>query len=159
MAVNTLSGAKISIGPVAAATVDSLSEFEALSPYVLIGEVEDMGEIGDEAAQVKFANVGARRVRTLKGAFDAGVMQLICGHDPLDTGQIALKAALATKFAYAFKVELADAPSSGHTNTFLYWSGQVFSNRFRLGQNDNVVRSVFGIGVNSDVFEDPAAPV
>ena len=158
MTVKTLSGSTFSIGPQVAGTVDTLAEFEALS-YVEVGEVEDFGELGDESSVVSFAAVGDARVRKGKGARDGGTMVLVVGKDPLDAGQLALKAAERTTFEYAIKVELSDAPTAGHTNTTTYFRGLVMSQRDRYGQNDNIVRTVFNIGVNSAPIEVPAEEI
>ena len=156
MTVKTLSGSKFSIGPAAASTVDTLAEFAALS-YVLVGEVEDMGEMGDESSVVQFAAIGDARVRKGKGARDAGTQTVVVGKDPLDAGQQAMKAAEATQFEYAIKIELADAPTPNYLNTVFYYRGLVMSQRDRFGRNDDFVRTVFNVGVNSKPIEVPAA--
>lgn len=156
MTVKTLSGAKLSIGPaVTAAEADSLAEFEALV-YQQVGEVEDMGESGDEAPLVTFASVGDGRVRNLKGARNAGVQALVVGHDPLDVGQQALIAAEGTQFEFAIKIELADAPTPEYTNTIIYKRCLVASKRIRMGTNDNVVRRAVALAATSGEFEAPA---
>lgn len=156
--ITTLSGAKFFLGPVATKEVDTKTEYDALT-YVEIGEVEDYGEIGDESSAVTFAAVGDARVRKLKGARDAGTMQLIVGKDALDPGQAALKAAEKTKFEYAFKIVLADAPDEDYTDTTYYFRALVMSQRDRLGTNDNVLRTVFNLGINSEMLEVPAEEI
>ena len=154
MAATTLSGAIISIGP--ATILDTLVGLEALTPYTPIGEAEDYGEVGDDSPLVTFASVGDGRIRNVKGARNAGSMTLVCARDPLDAGQQALVAAEKTKFQYAIKIELPDKPNPTGTNTFLYFRALVASARNRMGTNDNVIRQVFTIAVNSQIFEDPA---
>lgn len=150
MAVTTTSGAKIHIG--SANGADSETEFEA-DTYTEIGEVQSFGEFGDESAAVTFAAIGDQRIRKLKGARDAGTLALVCGRDPLDAGQDALKTAEATKFEYNFKIVLADKPDSGGTDTTYYFRGLVMSKRDNLGQNDSVTMTTFNIGINSQIFE------
>ena len=84
-------------------------------------------------------------------------MAVICFHDPLDVGQLAVIEAEATNDNYAFKIELADGPPSPGTNTFQYFRGLVMSKELRLGTNDNIMRRAYNIGVNSPITEDPAA--
>ena len=154
MAVNTASGWVIAIGPAAVDSVDTIAEFEALTPYVDIGEVETLGEFGDESADVTFAALNDARVRHLKGARDAGNLALTVGRDPLDLGQVALKAAEKTNFNYAFRVTALDAPSGDYTNSVAYFRGMVRSARDNVGENDNVVRTTFNIGISSEIYEE-----
>jgi hypothetical protein len=154
MAATTLSGAIISIGP--ATVVDTLALIKALTPFVPIGEAEDYGEVGDDSPLVTFASVGDGRIRNLKGARNAGSLTLVCARDPLDAGQQALIAGEKTKFQFAIKIELPDKPTPAGTNSTLYFRALVASARNRLGTNDNVMRQVFTLAVNSQVFEEPA---
>ena len=152
----TASGTKIYIGPAVAASVDTLAEFQAISPWTEIGLVENVGEYGDESAAVTFAAVGDGRMRKSKGARDAGTLALTCGHDPLDAGQAAVEAAEATNLKYAFKVVIPDGPA-GYSNTIQYFRGLVMSKRKNVGTNDNVVRNNYAIAIDSEIFEDPAS--
>jgi len=155
--IHTTSGTKFSISTTAvASTTDTLSEYEALT-WTEIGEVEDIGNIGDVSNEVTGAAIGDGRVRKAKGARNAGTMNVITFHTPLDAGQMALIDAEATNDNYAFKIELPDAPPPTGTPTFQYFRGLVMSKELRLGTNDNIMRRAFNIGVNSEVTEDPAA--
>lgn len=108
MTVTTSAAAKVYVGPQAGDAVDSLAEFDALN-YTLIGEVQSLGQFGDEAKIVTFEALGDSRVRKSKGARDAGSFEIVCGRDPSDVGQIALKGAQLTNKTYAFKVVGGDA--------------------------------------------------
>lgn len=156
MALITASGTTIAIGPAAADSVDTTSEFAALTPYVPIGFVESLGEFGDSSSVVNFAVIGDGRVRKSKGARDAGDIVLTVGHDPLDAGQLALEAAEATKNNFAFKVVLPDRSVPGNTDTIIYFRGKVMSKRRNVGTNDNIVRRTFTIGIDSPLYETPA---
>jgi Phage tail tube protein, TTP len=157
MAVTTASGTVVEIGPqVTTAAADSLAEFQAISGWSVIGEVESVGEFGDQANDVTFSAVGDARVRHIKGARDAGVMALVCGHDPLDTGQLALDLAEQTKFAFAFRVTLPDSPGLPFTNTILYFRALVGSRRKNVGTNDNVIRNNYNVMLVSEVFTAPS---
>lgn len=150
MAITTASGTKMYIGPA--------GDLQSISPdqYTEIKEVQSYGEFGDESPVVTAASVGDARVRKLKGARDAGTMQLVCFRDPLDPGQIALKAAERTKFEYNFKVVAEDAPSEAYTDTVYTFQGLVMSARDNYGENDNIVTTTFQIGINSEITEVPA---
>lgn len=153
MTINTASGSKLYIGTTAAAS--TLSQFEA-DTYILVGEVENLGEFGDQSSEVTFAAIGDGRVRRSKGARDAGTMSVVVGRDPNDVGQAAMEAAEATNFNYNFKVVHADAVSEEWTDTIEYFRGLVMSKRTNVGTNDNVVRRTFNVGINTAIVEDPS---
>jgi hypothetical protein len=156
MAISTTAGAKVFIGPVRTSATDILSEYAALTPWVEIGEVESLGEFGDESTAVTFLSVGDARTRKLKGSRDAGTITLTVGRDPLDAGQIALRAAEKTKFEYAFKVVAADAPDEDYTDTTFYFGALVMSARDSFGGADDVTRTTYSLGINTEVFEATA---
>lgn len=152
----TASGTRVFIGAAATSAVDTVAEFEATSMWVEVGLVESVGEIGDEANPVTFQALGDGRVRKAKGARDAGTMALVCGHDPTDTGQAAVEAAEATNNNYMFKLVLPDGPV-GYSDTILYFRGLVMGKRKNIGNNENVIRNQYNVGINSEIFADPAS--
>ncbi len=156
--IQTTSGARFFISNSSiTSAVDSIGEFEATSQWIEIGLVEDLGELGDEASAVTGAAIGDGRIRKAKGARDAGTLAVVCFHDPIDAGQLAVIAAEGTNNNYGFKIILPDSPSQAYSDTIQYFRGLVMSKRLRLGTNDNIMRRMFNIGVNSEVFEDPAS--
>jgi len=152
----TASGTKIYIGNAVTSDVDTIAEFEATTIWTEIGLVESLGEFGDESSAVNFAALGDGRTRKAKGARDAGTLAITVAHDPLDAGQLAIEAAEGTNFNYSFKVVLPDGPS-GYSDTIIYFRGLVMSKRMNVGSNDNVVRRVFNVGINSELYTDPAS--
>lgn len=158
MGIITASGTRVYIGAaVTDAQADSLAEFEAMTGWTEIGLIESVGEFGDQSNDVSFAAIGDGRMRHAKGARDAGSMTLTCAHDPLDAGQAAVEAAEGTNDNYAFKVTIPDAPTGAYTDTAIYFRGLVRSKRKNIGSNDNVVRNTYEVGVNSELFTDPAS--
>lgn len=156
MSIQTAAGAKVFIGP-ANETADDEAAFSALT-YSEIGEVEEIGEFGDQANEIKFAALGNRRVRKLKGSFDAGTLELTVGRDPQDEGQAAIAAALASNSDYAIKIELGDGDDgTGGEPTTFYFRAKVMSYTSNLGDVENVVRSKISLGINSDIVEIPAS--
>lgn len=155
MSVNSSAGAKLYIG--AAAATITLSGFEAVT-FVEVGEIESIGEFGDEAASVTFTALGDRRTRKLKGSFDAGTLALSLGEDITDAGQSDLREALASDDDYAIKITQADqiTPSTGNPTT-RYFNGKVMSFKTNVGAVDNVIRATVNIGINSAVVTDPAS--
>ncbi|SMF65912.1 Phage tail tube protein, TTP [Xaviernesmea oryzae] len=155
MSINTSSGTKYYIGGTTAidysSDANAIDDFEALT-WVEIGEVEDGGEYGDEAADVTFQSLSDSRVRHLKGARDAGVLALVFGDDPLNAGQIALKAAEQTKFDYNFKVEYEDAPDETYSSSVDYFRAKVQSVRKQVGAGDNVVRRTANLGISTPIL-------
>lgn len=156
--VITASGSRMYIGGNAATSdLDTLAEFEAITVWTEIGLIESMGEFGDEANEVTFAALGDARIRKSKGARDAGTMEVVVGHDPLDTGQLAVELAEQTNNNYPFKVTIPDAPSDAYQDSVYYFRGLVMSRRLNVGTNDNIVRKTYNVAVNSEVFADPAS--
>ncbi|WGD32014.1 iron ABC transporter substrate-binding protein [Ancylobacter sp. WKF20] len=153
MSIKSAAGTKIYIGTTTAATNET--QFAA-DTYVEVKEVEDLGELGDESEAISFAALGDARVKKLKGARDAGTLVLVVGRDPLDPGQIAMRSAEKNTFEYNFKVVANDAPDADHTNSIYYFRGLVMSARDNYGQQNNVVRTTFNIGINSAILELPA---
>jgi Phage tail tube protein, TTP len=160
MTVTTASGTRVFIGAaVTQLEADTLPEFEAMSAWTEVGEVESVGEFGDQANDVTFAALGDGRVRHSKGARDAGTMALVCGHDPLDVGQAAVDAAEQTKTNFAFRVILPDAPTPAYSNTIYYFRGLVASRRKNIGTNDNIIRSNYNVLISSELFTNLAHSV
>lgn len=158
MGIITASGTKVYIGAaVTDLAADTLAEFQAMTPWTEIGLVESLGEFGDQSSDVSFAAIGDGRMRHAKGARDAGSMTISCAHDPLDAGQAAIEVAEGTNDNYAFKVVIPDAPTGAYTDTVIYFRGLVKSKRKNIGTNDNVVKNTYEVGVNSELFTDPAS--
>lgn len=155
MTINTASGTRYSIGP--AGTPKTLVAFEAITQWVDVGEVEDLGEFGDESESVSFTALLDARTRKLKGPRDAGSLAIVVGDDMLDTGQIAMEAAEASPLDFVMKVELNDAITIGGDNSVHYFYGKVMSKRRNVGNASNVVRRTFNVGVNSEILStDPS---
>lgn len=157
MAIITASGTRVFIGPaVTDAEANSIAQFNALA-WTEIGLVESVGEFGDQSNEVTFAAIGDARMRRSKGARDAGTMTITCAHDPLDVGQGAVEDAEATNDNFAFRVILPDAPTAQYDDTIIYFRGLVMSKRKNVGTNDTIVRNVYNVGINSELFTDEAA--
>lgn len=152
MTVNTAAGATIFIGGTNLAS--NQTEYEADS-YTEVGEVEDMGEFGDESEEITFAALKDGRVRKFKGPRDAGTMTVVVGDDQADEGQAAMEAAEASPLDYNFKVVLNDAVTLGGTDSIHYFHGKVMSKRRNVGNVSNIVRRTFNVGVNSEIITVP----
>lgn len=150
MPVSTAAESDLSIGTTGAATTQA--DFEADS-WSLVGEVEDLGEFGDEADEITFTALSDRRTRKFKGAFNAGTLTCVVGFDSNDAGQDAMIAAFASDDDYNFRVRLNDPATVGGTPTTLYFRGKVSSKRLNVGNVGNVVRQTLMIGINSAILE------
>lgn len=166
MAISTTAGARWFIGPVLNPdTVNAMTEAEAITFFEAIiegdweevSEVEDLGDHGDSAEEITFTAIANRRVRKLKGPRDAGTKTIVCGRDPLDAGQLAMKAAEETDFNYAFRVIYSDAPDDAHSNSIDYMGGMVLTNPVNQGNVSNVTRITFDVGINTAIYEVPSA--
>ncbi|WP_314586570.1 phage tail tube protein [Pseudomonas benzopyrenica] len=152
MSINTGAGTRFAIGPILTADLpkDSAAAITQLKgiTYVQVGELENIGDYGDEAADVSFTGLSDGRVRHLKGAFDAGTVALPVALDAGDAGQVAMVAAQKnrSRYNYPFQVTYVDGQVD-------YFVGKVMSSRKTNIQNGDVLRRSFNVGINSEIFE------
>jgi hypothetical protein len=145
-------GSKLYIGgSLAAKSTDFVVGDYSGQSWVNVGWMESIGAFGDEAATITFDAIGEGRTIKLKGSRNAGDMQVVCGIDYSDSGQIALRAAEATPNNYAFKVEFNDMPAGGTSNSLRYFIGLVMTAREALDTANNVMKLNATIGVNSNI--------
>ena len=130
-------------------------EYQALT-FIEVKEAEGIGSFGDTASEVTFTSLGDSRTRRLKGARDAGVLEVVLGADYADAGQLALIAAEKTTHNYAFKVVFNDAPPGG-TPSERYFIGMVAAVPEAIDTADNVVKLNCSIWVNSAITRVSAA--
>lgn len=149
MTISAASGSKIYIGTTASA--ENLSQF-LTDTYVEVGEVEDLGEFGDESEVITFGSLNDSRTRKLKGLRDAGTMSVVCGADDSDAGQDAMVVAEASSLDFNFKVVLNDQLTLSGTPSEHYFRGKVMSKRLSVGSANNVVRKTFNVGINTEIL-------
>jgi hypothetical protein len=155
--ISSSSGTKFYIGPVNS-TANDETAYAALT-WVEVKPVESIGEFGDQSTPVNFTALGDSRTRKNKGTDDAGDVTIVCGDSPRNPGQIAFKAAAKTKFSYAFKVVLADAPDANDTDTVHYFRGKAMSTRLSgLSANATVLRN-YNVAIDSEIIEVPTEAV
>lgn len=152
MAINTAAGTRVSIGPRLTADLPD-TEAAAITllsglTYVEIGELENIGDYGDEVGDVTFAALSDSRTRHLKGLADAGTVELTIGFDASDAGQLALVAAQKdrSQYDYPIKVEYVDGLVD-------YFAAKVMSSRKAPGGAEDVVRRNVTVGINSEIYE------
>lgn len=158
MAISATSGTKLFIAAVHAAATDTAAEYAALT-WVEVKPVTNLGDFGDEAQSITVDVVGEGRTRKLKGTRNAGEMAVTCAWDALDPGQIAVRAAEKTPFAYDFKLEANDAADSNDTASTFYFGALVRSARRTQGGPNDVVSMAMTLDVTTEILEVPATVV
>jgi hypothetical protein len=156
MAVHTSSGCRLYIGPVAASSIDTEAEFEALS-YTEISQIQDLGEFGDVAEGISFSVINDERQQHRKGSQDGGVLPLILSYDLGDAGQAALKVASASRSNYAFKILFGGTPGVPPTEEAFYFRGRVLRFRTEVGGPDRVLSVNSEIAINSAIIHADAS--
>lgn len=167
MAISASAGTRIYIGPsVSLATLKVLSDAAAVANFEAIIEgdwteitpTESIGELGDQSNPITFASLGDARMLKLKGVRDAGTLQVTCGADEEDEGQLAMVAAEKTPFNYRFRIVYNDAPAENYSPTTDYFAGQVMSRSKNIADVNAVTRRTFAVGVNTPIYTDPLDP-
>lgn len=151
MTIYATNGAKLYIGGALSSKATDFveSDFDSQS-WVEIGEIEALGTVGDTSAEITFDSISANRTRRLKGTRNAGAMEVVCGIDYEDPGQIALIAAEKTIHDYAFRIVMNDAPDGGSPSERLFIA-KVGSAAEALETANNVMKLNATLWVNSNV--------
>lgn len=145
MADETVIDTLFAVGPVAAATVDTVTEYAALSPWNDVGNTVDLGEFANSFAAVT-ADMIAGNIKKGKGALDNGNVSIKVVFDPADTGQTAMRTAWADrKKDYGFRFTLEDAITS--LPTIIYFRGKVMTKTRTFGTVNNFVYETYTIAV------------
>lgn len=157
MPVFATAGAKLYIGSaLAAQSADfAVSDFDSQS-WTEIKELESLGSFGDTAQEITFEAIGDSRTKRFKGTRSAGTMEVVCGIDYSDAGQLAALAAEKTDDNYAFKLEFDDAPAGG-TPSERYFVAMVGGASEQLDTANNVMKQNLSLWINSNVVRVNAA--
>lgn len=145
-------GAKVFIGPAVASEPADAAAYAALA-WTQIGDVETLGDFGDEAQILSASTLPADRVFKAKGPRDAGTLVITCLDRPDDAGQIALIAAEASNFDYPIKVVLPNRLTIAGTDQIEYLIGLVSSKRRGGLNNTGFATRVFNVAINSKITE------
>lgn len=156
---NTNKGRKFYICATPQPTELNQAAYEALT-WVEVGNVGSIGETGTNTNVLSYDELGTEVTQKQKGISNAGDPDIEVARNPTDAGQIALRAAAATKYVYAFKVEDNDKPSSDYTNSIYYNRGIITRPRRPNGRNEDFVLEVFKLGlVQLEIVVNPASQV
>lgn len=158
MPIYATAGSKVFVGLAKASkTTDFVAaDFNGMS-WVEVGWLENIGAFGDESSEITFDAIGQGRTQKLKGVRNAGNMELIAGVDYTDPGQIALRAAEATKDDYAMRVDFNDKPVGGTVPSKRYFVAKIMSARETLDGANNVTKLHAILGINSNVVRVAAS--
>lgn len=143
--------------PLACPSVLNQGEYEALD-WTEVSNVGSVGESGMNENIVSYDELSTDVTQKQKGIANAGDPVIECARNPTDLGQIAMRAAAATRMIYAFKFEDADAPSAGYTNTVYYNRGVVGGPTRPNGRNEDFIIENYTLGlVQREIVVNPAA--
>ena len=140
------------IGTTKAAAI--LSDYTS-DTFTAIGEVEDFGQFGPTFNEVTGTAVGDRLVQKFKGSQNNGSVALVCFTDNRDPGQLALKAAIGSDLDFNFHIKRNDKPTAAGKPTEYYFRAKVMSASNNAGNVDNLGRTTFTLGINSQILEVP----
>ncbi|WP_145111368.1 hypothetical protein [Cereibacter sediminicola] len=150
-------GAKCYIGGVIADPGADVTETTfASQSWTEIKEVESLGTFGDSASEITFESLNQNRTKRLKGTRNAGAMDLICGLDYADAGQLALIAAEKTIHDYAFRIVFNDAPAGGTPSERMFIA-KVASASEAMDAANAVLKLNASLWINSNIVRVAAA--
>lgn len=151
MTIYATNGARLYIGgPLANKAADFTTSDFSGQTWVEVGETEGLGSVGDTAAEITFDGIASSRTRRLKGTRNAGTMEVVCGIDSEDPGQIAVIAAEKTPDDYAFRLVLNDAPPGGTPSERMFIA-KVASAAEAYDTANTVMKLNISLWVNSNV--------
>lgn len=161
MAVYSIPGSKFELG---AAVALKSADFVAgdfttpLTAPAVVGEPETLGSLSDTWEGEDFGNVTDGRIRTLKTMRKGSTMELTCGLDPTDEGQLAMRAAHAAKDNYAMRLTLADKPATGASpkNSTRSFIGLVLN--VEDDPSGKIGKVKFSVQINSNIVPTHASP-
>lgn len=141
----TLAGTKVSISTAPVTLPLNAAAFGALT-FTEIKSVGNLGDYGSPANLINYNTLDTEVMSKAKGVEDAGELSIEVARIFDDPGQIAMRAAAATKFYYAIKIEYADAPSEDWSNTIMYAVGPVTGPQLLGGGTDDFIRESYSVG-------------
>lgn len=159
MATFTNAGGRFFICATPQPTDLTKEQFEALV-WVEVKNVGSLPESGATTNTVSYDTVDTDVTQKAKGITNAGDGSLEVARIQTDPGQIALRAAALTKFYYATKRELTDAPDANHTNTIYYNRGLIGGPAHAGGRNEDFILETFTFGyVQREIVVGPVSLV
>ena len=143
--MSTMAGKKVYICTTPQPNDLNQAAFEALA-YIPIGKVGNMDAVGTDTNVVSYDTWDTDVSDKDKGISNAGDPTLECKRVATDPGQLAVKAAALTRYKYAVKIEMSDAPDANHTNSIIYNRGIVTGPSRPQGRNEDFELEVYKFG-------------
>ena len=162
MAFYSITGSKFEFGAVVAQKSTDFVAADlttALAAAVEVKEPQTLaGSVADEWALAEFTNVTDGRTRVQKVSVKAKAVELVFKADPLDAGQLAVRAAERTITDYACRLSFGDKPLAGaspkpSTRSFI---GQVVLVEDDMSGTDHMMKVT--IQPNSNIIRTSASP-
>lgn len=140
-----------------AGSVVSISRPTTPPVWVPIGEVETIGEVGEN-----FGLVGRNsfrqgpRTEYMKTVMSGMSVGISAGHDPSDEGQALIGEAFASRQSYLFRIELNDALFIGWSDTQLIFPALVMNNPYGVGGSESITHRDTTIQINGAIAVIPS---
>lgn len=145
----TSAGTSLSVVDELPATHDDTG-FAALTGWVEVGEITDLGEFGKEYTTVTHNPLKTRQTIKRKGSYNNGALSLQLARVKSDDGQAALLAALDSDDSISVKVEYQDGSID-------YTTAQVMSYVTGVGGVDSITSATVNLEIDSDIIGVDAA--
>jgi len=158
MAISTGPGGTASVGLALNEGNRTPSATYAALAYTEILGVETWSEFGVEGAVVNFTPLKDGVTRQVVGAINPGTWTLTCADDPLDPGQIAMKANVGTRRLYPIKLVTADGADNNDIDSSFYFGVRILSAKRNKGQA-GISMIVFACALDTPIHEIPSTAV
>ena len=136
-----------------------LAGYQALT-WLEVKGVGNMGQTGTDTNVVSYDELATEVTQKGKGISNAGDPDVECRRIGDDPGQVQMRAASLTKFSYAFKYELDNAPNATGNGTTYYNRGLVMGPTRPNGGNEDFELEVYTLGLNQkEIVEEALAGV
>jgi len=139
--LHTTAGSTIALTASQPATYDKAG-YNALT-FTNIGEVSDLGQVGNKYNVVKYNTIADRATSKRKGSYDAGTMTLKVGYDSSEAGQTLAAAAAASDDNYSFQLTLQNGE-------IFCFQAQVTSFEYDLGNVDKITEVTITLELTPD---------
>lgn len=128
---------------------DTLAEWDALSGWVRIGGITNVGEFGPTYQEITSEPIDAEAVGKYKGMRNDGNLTLTIEWREDDAGQVIVRDALASFEDYDWKVELNNKPAGATSKpSRKFFAGKAMSDTFNIGGPNNLVTGTVNIAIN-----------
>ena len=155
---NSNAGSKIYISPTPANSDLILADYQAISNWIEIKSIGNMGETGSTTNILNYDTWDTSVTQKAKGITDAGSPTLEVARIPTDPGQVALRAAALTNLNYPIRIVRNDPVTVGGVGTIRYNRGLVTGPTVPNGGNEDFDLEVFTFGFQQlEIVVNPGA--